>query len=162
EPKELAVPNPGVTKAELDPDVVSKVTGATVYLRVTLPDGNIAQGSGFFGIARNIILTNAHVVGLLHPDSPKPKRIEAVRNKGTKDEKKFTAELIDIDRKNDLAALRVSGNDIPEPLPVRAAKGLRATQRVWVAGFPLGEQLGREITLSDSSVSSLRWEDGVL
>jgi predicted Zn finger-like uncharacterized protein len=164
-PADIAPANPrGPAKAELDPEVVQKVKGATVYLRVTMPDGNIAQGSGFFGAVpaqaeRNIILTNAHVVGMLWPDSGKPKSIEAVRNKGTQEEKKFAAELLGLDRSSDLAVLRVSGNDTPPPLEVKSAGSLRETQRVWVAGFPFGERPGREISLSDSSVSSLRRDD---
>jgi predicted Zn finger-like uncharacterized protein len=158
-PVEAAAAPQGPARAELDPEVVRKVKAATVFLAVTLPDGNIANGSGFFGLEPRIILTNAHVVGMLRPSSSRPKSIEAVRNKGTQDEKKLTAELIGVDRSCDLAILRTNGSDAPPPLEVKSAGNLRETQRVWVAGFPLGERPGREISLSDSSVSSLRRDE---
>ena len=47
----------------------------------------------------------------------------------------------------------------PPPLDVKSAKNLRQTQRVWVVGFPFGDQLGREVTVSDGSVSSLRMDE---
>ena len=43
-------------------------------------------------------------------------------------------------------------------LPVRSARNLQETQQVYVFGFPFGADLGKEITVSQSSVSSLRWE----
>jgi S1-C subfamily serine protease len=55
-----------------------------------------------------------------------------------------------------LAVLRVQGDDLPEPLPVRSAKYLAELQKVYVFGFPFGEKLGKNITVSESSVSSLR------
>src|SRR5207249_3424636 len=140
-------------------DIVERIKAATVFLRVLLPDGNLAQGSGFFGGERNLILTNAHVVGMLRPGSNRPKSIEAVRNKGTAHEKKFDAELIGLDRGWDLAVLRIQGGDAPPPLEIKSAGSLRETQRVWVAGFPLGERPGNEITVNESSVSSLRRDD---
>jgi predicted Zn finger-like uncharacterized protein len=161
-PLEATLARPAQSKTELDPEVVQRVKGAAVYLRVTLTNGGVGQGSGFFGMEPNLILTNAHVVGMLQPDNPAPKSIVAVRNKGTKDEKKFDAVLIGLDRENDLAMLRVSGPDIPPPLRVKSANDLYETQRVWAAGFPLGEAAGSEITLSDTAVSALRRKDGVL
>jgi S1-C subfamily serine protease len=160
------VPPTGPANVELAPDVVKKVKQATVYLRVTLAEGPIAQGSGFFGVEPQIILTNAHVVGMLQPESRPPKNIEVVLNRGEPDEKHFAAQVLAVDRGSDLAVLRVqtSGNAaVPPPLEVHSARSLRETQRVWIIGFPFGTQPGKEITLSDSSVSSLRKDNnGVL
>jgi S1-C subfamily serine protease len=147
---------------ELDAAVVQKVKQATVHLRVTLPDGGVGQGSGFFALEPGLVLTNAHVVGMLHPDSPRPRRIEVIQNSGTGNEKKYPAELLGVDRHSDLAVLRVATAGVPAPLEVRSARNLRETQRVWVVGFPLGDRLGKEITVSDSSVSSLRREENGL
>src|SRR5207253_851751 len=49
-----------VPAGQLQADVLAKVKRATVYIRVTLPDGNVAQGSGFFGVEHGLVLTNAH------------------------------------------------------------------------------------------------------
>jgi S1-C subfamily serine protease len=159
-PKEIAeaLAAEGPANAELAADVVRKVKEATVYLRVTLADGKVGQGSGFFALEPGLILTNAHVVGMLHPDSQQPRKIEVIQNSGTRDEKKYEAQLLGWDRHSDLAVLRFKSSPLLAPLEVKSARGLRETQRVWVVGFPLGERLGKEITVSDSSISSLRRE----
>jgi S1-C subfamily serine protease len=165
------VPSTGPANAELSPEVVQKVKQATVYLRVTLAEGSIAQGSGFFGVEPNIILTNAHVVGMLGMGSRPPKDIEVVHNSGEKDEKKFTAQVLAVDRRSDLAVLRVltpgvmTAPAVPPspPLEVKSARNLRETQQVWIVGFPFGARLGKEITVSHSSVSRLHKDNsGVL
>src|SRR4029077_20000281 len=51
----------------------------------------------------------------------------------------------------------------PDVLTVASASGLRETRQLYVAGFPLGESLGKEVTIRTSSVASLRKDkDGVL
>src|SRR5476651_2267497 len=54
---------------KLDAATLQKIKQATVHLQVKLIDGSIAQGSGFFSEAPGVILTNAHVLGMLAPDS---------------------------------------------------------------------------------------------
>jgi predicted Zn finger-like uncharacterized protein len=152
----------GPVNPELPPDLVQKVKQATVYLRVTLADGNIAQGSGFFGVEPNIVLTNAHVIGMLRPDSRRPQKVEVVLNSGAGNERRLTGSVLGVDRNADLAVLRVEAPDLPPPLPVRSARNLQLTQQVYVFGFPFGADLGKEITVSHSSVSSLRWEHDML
>ena len=49
----------------LNPAVLKKVKEATVHLEVSLPNGSTAEGSGFFTDEPGIILTNAHVIGML-------------------------------------------------------------------------------------------------
>src|SRR5205085_2894701 len=46
--------------------------------------------------------------------------------------------------------------ELPAPLQRGTSQGLNETQSVFVFGFPFGQQLGKEITVSKSSVSSLR------
>jgi hypothetical protein len=70
------------------------------------------------------------------------------------------AEVLGVDRSTDLAVLRVSGPNLPQPLQVTSAKDLVETQDVFVFGFPFGSDLGRNITVSKSSVSSLRKDAG--
>jgi predicted Zn finger-like uncharacterized protein len=157
-----ASPSKGPMNPQLPPDLVQGVKKATVYVRATLADGNIAQGSGFFGVEPAIVLTNAHVVGMLRPESRPPQKVEVVLNSGTGDERSLAANVLGVDRNADLAVLRVEGRELPPPLPVRSARNLQFTQQVYVFGFPFGADLGKEITVSQSSVSSLRWENGVL
>jgi S1-C subfamily serine protease len=149
---------------ELSREALNAVKRATVFLRVTLADGT-ASGTGFFGDneSPNIVLTNAHVVGMLSPASQPPRRIEVVINSGEKDERRMTARVVGVDRSSDLAVLDVGSNEgMPKPLTVKPARALRELDKVYVFGFPLGERLGKEITVRPSSVSSMRKRSGVL
>jgi predicted Zn finger-like uncharacterized protein len=137
-----------------------RVKRATVYLRVKMADGTQATGTGFFGCkeARNIILTNAHVVGMLSPESARPVAVEVFVNSGEANEWKTNARVLGVDRASDLAVLDIGTpqQTVPEPLTVKPAGGLNALDEVYVFGFPLGEQLGKEITIRPASVSALR------
>ncbi len=136
------------------------VERATVFLKVKFPDGTSASGSGFFGCkeAPNIVLTNAHVVGMLSPDSARPLDVEVVVNSGEANEWSTKARVLGVDRASDLAVLDIgtAPQPLPEPLPVKEASRLRSLDEVYVFGFPLGEALGKEITARPASVSALR------
>jgi S1-C subfamily serine protease len=164
-PQPLAQLPQGPKPSNLDPDALRKVKQATVYLRVDLPNGSAAEGSGFLCAAPGIVVTNAHVLGMLRSDSLPPTRVQVVLHSGETGEKKTTATVLGVDRTNDLAVLHLPDDlrPLPEPLPVDSAATLVETQKVYVFGFPLGAQLGKNITVSESSVSSLRRDDnGVL
>src|SRR5919204_6975631 len=55
----------------LDPAALKKAKAATVRLKVTLPDNTVVQGSGFL-INPTLVVTNAHVLGMLRDESRKP------------------------------------------------------------------------------------------
>jgi predicted Zn finger-like uncharacterized protein len=166
-PRDPAPERPaGGGNAQLSRAAKDRVKHATVYLRVTMPDASKASGTGFFGCAeaRNIILTNAHVVGMLAPDSRRPQKIEVFVNSGEANEFTLGATVLGVDRSSDLAVLDIGNPDkpLPEPLVVKAASGLSELDQVYVFGFPFGEKLGKEITIRPSSVSALRKKGGVL
>ena len=140
----------------LPADTLKAVKSATVLLHVTLPDSATAEGSGFFAVEPNVVLTNAHVLGMLRPEGRPPQRIDVTVHSGQEDERTLAGQLLGVDRSTDLAVLRVTGKDLPEPLQVVSARDLTETQTVYVFGFPFGKELGKEITVSSSSVSSLR------
>src|SRR5207302_6755673 len=64
-PKEAANAPKAPANIELAQEVVEKVKKSTVHLRVTMGDGAMGQGSGFFAVEPNVIITNAHVVGMM-------------------------------------------------------------------------------------------------
>ena len=140
----------------LAPAALAKVKKATTYLRITLPDGSLAEGSGFFGVEPGLVLTNVHVLGMLRPESRLPRRIDIVLHSGEKNERSLAGRLLGIDRSSDLALLRVTDKDLPAPLTVASAKDLQETQEVFIFGFPFGSKLGKNITVSKSAVTSLR------
>ena len=160
----LAIPH--VVRADapggLDAAVLKKVKAATVHLEVSLPDGSTAEGSGFFVDEPGVLLTNAHVLGMLDADSRPPLKVAVTINSGETDSRTLTAKLLGVDRGSDLALLRVEDKDLPESLKVVAAKDLKETEEVFIFGFPLGKRLGTNITVSKSSVSSLRKDNGQL
>jgi predicted Zn finger-like uncharacterized protein len=158
-------PPPAAGNGQISPQMVAKVKRATVYLKVTMPNDLVASGTGFFGVpeAPNLILTNAHVVGMLSPDSRRPKKIEVHINSGQTDERTTEAGVLGVDRASDLAVLDIGNSEgTPEPLTVKSARGLVELTKLYTFGFPLGESLGKEITIRETSVGSLRRKNGTL
>ncbi len=139
--------------------VVEKIKKSTVYIRVTMANGSVSQGSGFFAIRDDVVLTNAHVLGMLKPDSRPPKEIEVVVNHNVPgQEKRVGAERLGVDRISDLAVLRVGGGGMPPPLEVTSARELKETQDVFVVGFPRGVGPGgasKNVSIAQGKVSSL-------
>jgi hypothetical protein len=141
---------------QLDRQTLLRIKEATVYVRVTLPDGSIFFGTGFFGHGPGLVLTNAHVLGMLGAEGRRPQRIEIVYRNGEPGERTYLGKILGLDPVCDLAVLRVEGENLPAPLPVKSARDLLETQQVFVVGFPFGEELGKNVTVSTSTVSSLR------
>jgi S1-C subfamily serine protease len=155
-------PAPVLTDGTLPKDVLERVKKSTALIRVTLDDNRRASGSGFFGVVDNLVLTNAHVVNMLEPNAPQPRKVEVVLNSGQPSERSLTAQIVGVDRTADLAVLRLKDANLPAPLNVHTAKELQETQQVYVCGFPLGLALGREVSIRKSSIASLRRENGEL
>jgi S1-C subfamily serine protease len=162
--------NPPASKpAKIGPEARAAVKSGTVYIRVMRPGGGGGSGSGFFAAADapNLVVTNAHVVGMLEPASPEPAKIEVFVHSGQKNERKYAGKVLGVDRSSDLAIIDI-GIDIgvkeglPKPLTVGPAASVQELDEVYVFGFPFGEKLGKEITIRDTTVSSLRKRDGVL
>jgi S1-C subfamily serine protease len=141
--------------AQITSDAVKQTKQATVYLKVTTASGKITEGSGFLAVRQGIVITNAHVVGMMQASSKPPSKVEVVLYSGEADEVQLAGEVLGVDRANDLAVLRVDGK-LPAPLQLGLKDELFETQKVYIFGFPFGAQLGKNITVSESSVSSLR------
>jgi predicted Zn finger-like uncharacterized protein len=146
---------------QLAPAVLQKIKESTVYLRVQMNQG-AAEGSGFLAGAPGFVVTNAHVVGMLGRSAPPPASVQVVRNKGEKNEITLAAQLVAVDPDADLALLSVPREGLPAPLTVKSAERLRETQPVYVAGFPLGELPGKNVSINKYDLSSLKKENGVL
>jgi S1-C subfamily serine protease len=147
--------------ARLGANDIPRVKKATAFLRVTAFDGEKMTGSGFFAIEPGLVFTNAHVVDMLAPDSQAPKSIEIVLNSGEPDEKVLQGKIVGVDRDHDLAIVKASGGpgDWPALLAVDFAANCTELQDVYVFGFPFGANLGKNISVSKSSISSLRKDE---
>jgi predicted Zn finger-like uncharacterized protein len=155
---------PAAKLAKIGSEAKTYVKSGTVYIRVTRDDGG-GSGSGFFAAADapNLVVTNAHVVGMLEPWKAAPKTIEVVVNSGQKGEKTYKGKLVALDRSSDLAVIDIGVKvGLPKPLKIRSSSSVQELDEVYVFGFPLGERLGKEITIRDTSVSSLRKKHGIL
>jgi S1-C subfamily serine protease len=141
---------------KLDRTTLKKLKQATVLLKVRLPDGRLVSGSGFFAGESGLVLTNAHVLGMLDPGSRRPTSVQVVINSGESDSRTLQAAVLGVDPGTDLALLRVSGKKFPEPLKLGTARDLSETDELLVIGFPFGEQLGKNITVTKTTVTSLR------
>lgn len=146
----------------LSDSVLKAVKHATVQLRVKLANEKIAEGSGWFAVEKGLIITNAHVLGMVDADSRRPLAIEATVDSGEANSRVVKVKLLGVDRSSDLAVLKAEGDNLPEPLALGNTSGLNETQPVFIFGFPFGKQLGKNITVSKSSISSLRKENGEL
>src|SRR5262249_16725992 len=102
---------------------------------------------------------NAHVLGMLRPESQKPKKVEVVINSGEKDERTLPGQVLGVDPDSDLGLLLVRGKDLPEPLKVDEHKPLQETDPVFLFGYRFGKELGKNVTVSKSAISSLRKDD---
>src|SRR5580658_5856202 len=109
---------------QLEEAVLKKVKAATVHLEVTLANGDTVEGSGFFTDEPGVILTNAHVLGMLDADGRPPVKIIATVNSGEADSKALPGKLLGVDRGSDLALLRIEGKDLPAALQVVPGKDL--------------------------------------
>ncbi len=156
---------PGLRMAsgQLTDDVLKKVKHGTVHLHVKLANGNVSEGSGWF-VDRGFIITNAHVLNMHGGDKRLPSKVEVTIDSGEKTSRTVTAKFKGAAYEADLMVLQVEGDpqDLPEPLTLNPDAELNETQTVYVFGFPLGKSLGKSITVSKSSISSLRKENGEL
>jgi tetratricopeptide (TPR) repeat protein len=148
----------GPTTAVIDKDTVQKVKNATAQVRVRLINGTTIEGSGFFAAEPDLVLTNAHVLGMLSPGSPMPAEVRVVVGSGEPEEFTLPAQVLGVDRENDLGVLRVKGraSRFPAPLTVDSSRSLALLQKVYIFGYPYGKSLGKDITASESSISSIR------
>jgi S1-C subfamily serine protease len=166
-PAPIASRTTGPAKKEVDPnsptpEVVERVKKATLRVLARFKDGKGASGSGFVEKQSGLVLTNAHVVGELE-DGPGCDAINLVVNSGEGDkEYRLGGELLAVDRVHDLALVRPFILDVgerhivPGGLTIPRSPKLTELQRVFVFGFPLGAEVGKEITVSETSISSLR------
>ncbi|MBI1833111.1 MAG: trypsin-like peptidase domain-containing protein [Planctomycetes bacterium] len=136
------------------PRELQRVRQATVHVRAIRPDGKSLEGSGFF-VESGLVVTNAHVLGMLEPNSPEPTRIDVTMNGGEPNQLTVPA-LATVDRANDLAVLRILGVATPVPLSFEDSNKLSLNQKVQIAGFPFGNETRKDPSFADTAISNLK------
>ncbi len=139
---------------------LNQLKAATVYVKTKTSQGS-QTGSGFLmSVDENVgmIVTNAHVV---EPSKGRLRGVDCVFNSGTQNEFSAAAQIIGKDIGSDLAILKVTRADLPEPIEIDEDVELQETLSVLILGFPFGDILaigkGRNpaITVSKGAITSL-------
>jgi S1-C subfamily serine protease len=148
-------PSPAAAPAIMDAATREKVKKSAVYLFVAMGAGMGGEGSGFFAFEPGIVITNAHVVGMMNPGSTEPRNIDVVINSGGPGEKTVKGKVLGVDRVNDLAVIRVPSEGMPPPLPIETSASLSELQEVYVFGYPYGKMLGNNNNPTNKSNPSI-------
>jgi S1-C subfamily serine protease len=151
------------TASQPTPEFIRRLKQASVFIRVNRREGT-GTGSGFFCLEPGLVVTNAHVVGMVRPSDPPPSKVEVTLNSGEANAVELPARVLGVDRVNDLAVLRVEsragGGQLPSPFHLFPSSQLLETQQVFVAGFPRASELGTSLSVSTASVAALRKDAG--
>jgi len=156
------------TMTRLTTDTVKK---ASVFILVDTPEGQGA-GSGWFGLEPGLIFTNAHVIHMIAPHSPPPKKITVFLNSGAPEQREIPhsrIKILAVDQDIDLAVLQVINEpNLPSPLKLKPSVDLVEAQGVTTFGFPLsyilssvsgGSKKEPEISVRRCSFSAFRRND---
>ena len=173
--------NRKMMSGEIDQITLEQSKRATVFIDVEDKFGGGGYGSGWFGIEQNIVITNAHVIGMKSPNSPPPAKITIFMNSGENGQNPGVKQreiphqrikIIAVDRFHDIAILEISGEtDLPKPFKVQPSAKVKERQGITVLGFPLGVDPARttgsrkqpSVSVRPSSVTALRYDDfGIL
>jgi S1-C subfamily serine protease len=146
----------------LPADLLNRVKQCTVYIETEAEQGG-GTGSGFFACERGLVITNAHVIDMLEEGKGEPKSVRVYTNHGAKNQKDYKVVSFKVDRKHDLAILRLPNayrDEYPVPMQLASSMTAHETQKVFSLGFPFGNSAGREVTVTPLSVTSRRFEEG--
>ncbi|MER3416273.1 MAG: hypothetical protein C4297_08705 [Gemmataceae bacterium] len=145
---------PTNVEGRLSREVLEKAKAATVLIEVATSGNRQGQGSGFFAVEPGLVVTNAHVVGMLKPGAASPQSITVAVHSGEQNEKKYPGKLVKVAPADDLAVIRIASDDLPEPLSVGSSSMVGETETVYVLGFPLGTERGRNVAVTEGKVAS--------
>lgn len=162
-----------VKRDQMPAEVLTKVKRSTVYIEVDDGLDGGGSGSGWFGGEPGLIVTNAHVLGMLYPGAKEPAKITVFTDSGVKGkQRQFDGQkvkVLAVDRDMDLAVLQiVNEKDLPPPIPLRPASQLVELDKLVCLGFPGGRRLSDRnrstdpptVTVTASAVSAFRNDDG--
>lgn len=105
-------------------------------------------GSGFFISSNGLIATNAHVV-----NGAKIIKVSISSESGNID---YSAKLVLIDTKNDVAIIKIEDPAFKElmPLPYGIAENADIGEKAFTIGYPLNDVMGSNYKVSDGIISS--------
>ncbi len=162
----VVAPQPKIDPTNLSDEMEKRVRKATVRILVQMKDGKQASGTGFVEKNSRLVVTNAHVIGALKGDAG-PEKINIVVNSGEGKDKEYhlSAEVLAIDQENDLALIAPKiifvgeRHIVPDGIVVPKSQSPKERQRLFIFGYPFGSEIGKEITIGETAISSLRKND---
>jgi S1-C subfamily serine protease len=124
-----------------------------LYLKVRTSSGEEGSGTGFLVTPEGHLITAYHVV---------EDATQILASFEIEPEKFIQAQLLGWDKEADLAVLQLSEQNV-YPYVLLAEQGHKPSlgEEVGVLGYPMGEELGREISYTKGTVSSLREIEGM-
>lgn len=130
-------------------DAVTSAVGL-VRVKSTKDASVVGTGSGFIVSPKGIVVTAHHVVD----------NCDSFTFRLNSTEKEIEAKLLGFDRENDLAILTLPEDRIYPFLPISSKDDeIPLSMEILTIGYPLGEQFGQEITITNGTISSIR-DDG--
>jgi S1-C subfamily serine protease len=135
----IQVENPGQLQK-----LVAKSRRSLVFIQAENSPVSVNEGSGFIATRNGYILTNHHVIEGSYAISI---RLDAGVQK--------SADVVYSDELNDLALLKIEGERYT-PLTLGDSYRVSVGEQILVMGYPLGSELGREPTVGQGIISSIR------
>jgi S1-C subfamily serine protease len=127
-----------------------RVLKSAAFIKMYTEDSG-ASGSGWVA-EPGIVITNAHVVGMRNPVSAPPRDLKVVFQSGLPDERTYQAKLLALDRENDLAVLKIEGDNLPPAVPIARSSDLMEGNKVYAVGFPWGAGIERMFRESEAEI----------
>jgi len=171
--KPVDPPKTPMTKDRVAAEVLAKLKQSTVYIEVDDVDGGGGSGSGWFGGEPGLVITNAHVLGMIYPGAKEPAKITVFTDPGVKNKQnKYEGQkvkILAVDREADLAVLQIIGEpNLPPPLPIRPSSQAHELDKLVCLGFPGGRRLSERtgstappvVSVTESTLSAFRTDDG--
>lgn len=133
-------------------DIIAYAKKAVVFIRHRDASGQQFTGTGFFVDDKGTVVTCAHVI------DPATEGDRIVKDKvwvSMYDGDVYEAEVLDMDDEYDVAVLHIDVEG--SPYLKTSSSDMRAGDDIIVIGFPLGDLLGEEPSVSRGSISAVRF-----
>jgi S1-C subfamily serine protease len=155
EKKKEPEPEPKTGPAPLSREL-QKVKDATVFTSALMPNGRKYEGTGFLAEEDGVVVTNAHVLGMLDATAPAPTKIEVTLFPGEQNESKTLGMPLAVDRTLDLVALRVTEPKLPACLMLEDSAKVAEAQPVHVACYPFEAKVRKDFSIVSTAIARLK------
>lgn len=154
-PQPDPTPEPKTGPPPLPPEL-EKVKQATVFISAQMPNGRKYEGTGFLADEDGVVITNAHVLGMLDAGAMTPTKITVTLYPGAPNQTDVNATPLGLDRDLDLVAVRISAPTLPAFLILEDSGKLAESQPVHVACFPYEAKVRKDFVIVPTAIAKLQ------